>query len=100
MNQLSIFDTGEQGGPGPLVIDAASIYRAFEQVKDERKAKGKRYPLAFVLTVLMLGKLAGEKGINGIVDSRQRKEKPPQAATQLAQRLSRQFDLERGPGSL
>jgi predicted transposase YbfD/YdcC len=65
MNQLSIFDAGEQGS---LVIDAASFYRAFEQVKDERKAKGKRYPLPFVLTVILLGKLAGEKSINGIVD--------------------------------
>ena len=68
MNQLSIFEAGEQGGPGPLVIDPASFYRAFEQVNDERKAKGKRYPLPFVLTVIMLGKLAGEKTINGIVD--------------------------------
>ena len=65
MNQLSIF---EAGGQGPWVRDAASLYRAFEQVKDERKAKGKRSPLPFVLTILMLGKLAGEKTINGIVD--------------------------------
>jgi predicted transposase YbfD/YdcC len=50
------------------VIDAASLYRAFEQVKDERKAKGKRYPLPLLLTVILLGKLAGEKTINGIVD--------------------------------
>ena len=93
MNHLSIFEAGEQVGQGSLVIDPASLYRAFEQVKDERKAKGKRYPLPFVLTVLLLGKLAGEKSINGIVDSRQRKEKPAQTATQLAQRGSRQFDL-------
>jgi hypothetical protein len=90
---LSIFEAGEQGGQGPLVSDAASLYRAFEQVKDERKAKGKRSRLPFLLTILLLGKLAAEKSINGMVDSRQRKEKPPQAATQLAQRLCGEFDL-------
>ncbi len=68
MNQLSIFDAGEQAGQGLRVIDPASLYSAFEQVKDGRKAKGKRYPLPFVLTVLMLGKLAGEKSIKGVVD--------------------------------
>ena len=51
-----------------MVRDPASLYRAFEQVKDGRKAKGKRYPLPLLLTVLLLGKLAGEKSINGIVD--------------------------------
>src|SRR5437763_14659235 len=65
---LSIFDEGEQVGQGSLAIDAASLYRAFEQVKDGRKKKGKRYPLALILTLLMLGKMAGEKTINGIVD--------------------------------
>jgi predicted transposase YbfD/YdcC len=65
---LSIFEAGEQVGQGPLVAEPASLYRAFEQVKDQRKAKGKRYPLPLLLTVLLLGKLAGEKSINGIVD--------------------------------
>lgn len=35
---------------------------------DGRKAKGKRYPLPLLLTVLLLGKLAGETGIHGMVD--------------------------------
>src|SRR5438270_3369062 len=65
---LSIFDEGEQVGQGSFTIDAASLYRAFEQVKDGRKKKGKRYPLALILTLLLLGKMAGEKTINGIVD--------------------------------
>ena len=64
----SIFEEGEQVGQGSLSIDPASLYRAFEQVKDGRKQKGKRYPLALILTLLMLGKLAGETTINGIVD--------------------------------
>jgi hypothetical protein len=66
--ELSIFDEGEQVGQGSRSLDPASLYRAFEQVKDGRKPKGKRYPLALMLTLLMLGKLAGETTINGIVD--------------------------------
>jgi hypothetical protein len=65
---LTIFDPVTQAAQEPLVIDEASLYRAFEQIKDGRKAKGKRYPLALILMLLMLGKLAGEKTISGIVD--------------------------------
>ena len=64
----SICEEGEQVGPDLLSLDPASLYRAFEQVKDGRKAKGKRYPLALILTLLMLGKMAGETTMNGIVD--------------------------------
>lgn len=65
---LSIFESGEEGAPAGLSIDPASLYRAFEHVTDGRKAKGKRYPLPLLLTLLMLGKLAGETSVNGIVD--------------------------------
>jgi predicted transposase YbfD/YdcC len=65
---LNIFDGTGQGNRESLARDTASLYQAFEQVKDGRKAKGKRYPLALILTVLMLGKLAGETTIHGIVD--------------------------------
>jgi len=65
---LTIFDQREQTSQEPLAIDAASLYRAFEQVKDGRGKKGKRYPLAFLLTLLMLGKMAGETKIEGIID--------------------------------
>jgi predicted transposase YbfD/YdcC len=65
---LSIFASGEPGAGEALTIDPASLYSAFEQVKDGRKKKGKRYPLPLLLTLLMLGKLAGETTVNGIVD--------------------------------
>jgi predicted transposase YbfD/YdcC len=65
---LTIFDQAEQASQESLAIDAASLYRAFEQVKDGRKAKGKRYPLALILTLLMVGKMAGETKIEGIID--------------------------------
>ncbi len=65
---LSIFESGETGREEALSIDPASLYSAFEQVTDGRKQKGKRYPLPLLLTLLMLGKLAGETTVNGIVD--------------------------------
>ena len=57
-----------KGAAEALSIDPASLYSAFEQVRDGRKKKGKRYPLPLLLTLLMLGKLAGETTVNGIVD--------------------------------
>jgi predicted transposase YbfD/YdcC len=72
---LSIFDEGEQIGQEPVTVETASLYCAFEQVKDRRKARGKRYPLAFLLTLLMLGKMAGEKTTSGVVDWVKEREK-------------------------
>ena len=65
---LSIFESGEKGAVEALTIDPASLYSAFEQVTDGRKKKGKRYPLPRLVTLLMLGKLAGVTTVNGIVD--------------------------------
>ncbi len=65
---LTIFDAVEQVDQGVSTIDAASLYRAFEQVKDGRKAKGKRYPLALLFTLILLGKMAGETKLDGIID--------------------------------
>jgi hypothetical protein len=64
----SIFDDVEQIGERALEVDVASFYHAFEQVKDGRGKKGKRYPLAFLLTMILLGKMAGETDLDGIVD--------------------------------
>src|SRR5947209_17294513 len=65
---LTIFDEVDQRGQESLTIDAASLYSEFEKVKDGRGKKGKRYPLPLLLTLLLLGKMAGETTINGIVD--------------------------------
>jgi DDE family transposase len=65
---LRIFDSGEKVAAEELSIDPTSLYCVFEQVADGRKKKGKRYPLPLLLTLLMLGKLAGESSVNGIVD--------------------------------
>jgi hypothetical protein len=47
-------------------IDALSVYRAFEQVEDERHERGMRYRVALILTLLLRGKLAGMTSLLGI----------------------------------
>jgi predicted transposase YbfD/YdcC len=64
---LITLDQVEQINEESLAVDAESLYRAFEKVKDGRGKKGKRYPLAFILTLVMLGKMAGQTKIAGII---------------------------------
>ena len=60
--------------------EAWSLYKAFEQVKDGRKKRGVRYPLALVLTLIVLAKLAGETSLSGVAQwVRERKEYLAQA---------------------
>src|SRR5258708_14605239 len=66
--KCTVCDEIEQVDPEALRVDAASLYRAFEHVTDGRKAKGKRYPLALLFTLILLGKLAGETKLDGIID--------------------------------
>ena len=40
-------------------VDALSVYRAFEQIEDRRHKRGVRYSLALILTLIVLGKMAG-----------------------------------------
>jgi predicted transposase YbfD/YdcC len=42
-----------------MEIDALSVYGAFEQVRDGRHKRGVRYQVEEILTLLLLGKLAG-----------------------------------------
>ncbi|EFH85846.1 ISAs1 family transposase [Ktedonobacter racemifer] len=65
---LSIFGDEEKAFPEAMSIDPASFYAAFSQVKDGRGKRGKRYPLPLILTLLLLGKLAGETSIHGILE--------------------------------
>jgi predicted transposase YbfD/YdcC len=65
---LITFAVVEQINQESLEIDAASLYRAFEQVKDGRGKKGIRYPLALILTLIMLGKMVGQTKIEGTIN--------------------------------
>ncbi len=43
-----------------LQVDVGQLYATFGRVPDYRQARGKRYSLAYLLTVICLAKLAGE----------------------------------------
>jgi len=65
---LTIFDSVQPDATQASSIDPKSLYHAFEQVKDGRKARGKRYPLTLIFTLLLLAKLAGETTIHGAIE--------------------------------
>ena len=90
---LTMFDRVEKVAAQGLMMEPDSLYSAFEQVTDGRKQKGKRYPLPLLLTLLMLGKLAGETKVNGIVDACQRTTRVATRPIELAEAVSNQFDL-------
>ena len=58
MNYIMLRESMEQVAL-PLEVDVLSIYRAFEQVQDGRHKRGVRYSVALILTLIVLGKLAG-----------------------------------------
>lgn len=49
-----------------LVFDVGSLYARLQKMKDLRRRRGKRYPLAMILTMILLAKLAGEDEPRGI----------------------------------
>jgi predicted transposase YbfD/YdcC len=65
---LTICDSLLPSASAAPAIDPSSLYHALEHVKDGRKARGKRYPLALIFTLLLLGKLAGETTIHGALE--------------------------------
>ena len=48
--------------------EVLSLYRAFEQLSDHRHKRGVRYPLAIILSLVFLGKLAGMTSLAGIAE--------------------------------
>jgi len=51
-----------------FVIDIGSLYERFQRLTDSRDARGLRYPLEMVLTLVVLGKLCGEDRPSGIAE--------------------------------
>ena len=52
----------------PVSFDFASIYHQFQTLADMRKRRGVRYPLAVLLTIAVMAKLAGYSGARAIAD--------------------------------
>jgi predicted transposase YbfD/YdcC len=51
-----------------LIFTTNSLYEYLRKITDPRQAKGKRYPLATLLLVMILAKLCGEDKPSGICD--------------------------------
>jgi len=49
------------GSDEPYLIDVAALYTQAQTLIDQRKARGRRYPLALIVTVALLAKLAGQQ---------------------------------------
>src|SRR5258706_2749591 len=49
-------------------VPALSLYQALQQLPDPRRAQGKRYELALILSLLVLAKLAGQKTLSGATE--------------------------------
>ena len=47
-------------------VEPASLFALLTSLPEPRKRRGRRYPLAAILTVIILAKLAGETSISGI----------------------------------
>lgn len=60
-HQLQALESSEE-------IDALSLYRALEHISDQRRKRGVRYPLAVILSLVILGKLAGMTSLAGIAE--------------------------------
>ncbi len=64
MKHITIEAKGSEG----IIIDLDRLQEKLGQLNDPRKARGKIYPLSFILIVVLLAKLAGEDKPSAIAD--------------------------------
>ena len=64
MDHIILENSQEEG----VIFDIGELMERLEQVSDQRKARGKRYSLPFLLTAILLAKLAGEDTPKGIAE--------------------------------
>lgn len=58
----------ESNTDGGQVFDVGSLYAEFCKLQDGRKARGKRYRMETILTLIVLAKLCGEDKLSGIAE--------------------------------
>jgi predicted transposase YbfD/YdcC len=73
------------GSERTFTLCIADVYTQFEQIRDQRKRRGVRYPLAMLLTIALLAKLAGASQVRAIAEW----------ARERAAELAALFSLER-----
>ncbi len=63
-------NTSQQKQPSPegILFEIEGLYSYFTKLKDTRKPKGLRYPLALIMTLLVLAKLCGQDRPSGIAE--------------------------------
>lgn len=74
-----------EGAANSFVFSLESLYARFEQLSDPRRRQGTRYSLAFVLTVMVVAKLAGADKPQAIADW----------VAERAELFARTFELKR-----
>ena len=52
----------------PYILDVGALYAQAETLIDQRKARGRQYPLALIVTLAVLAKLAGYTQVEEIAD--------------------------------
>jgi hypothetical protein len=67
MNYSMLEDASELAG-WQTENEVVCIYTMMKQLRDRRRKQGKRYPLALVLTYVLLAKAAGETNLQGIAE--------------------------------
>jgi predicted transposase YbfD/YdcC len=73
------------GSERTFTLCIADVYTQFEQIRDQRKRRGVRYPLAMLLTIALLAKLAGASQVRAIAEW----------ARERAEELAALFDVQR-----
>jgi predicted transposase YbfD/YdcC len=56
------------GSDEPYLIDVSTLYTQAQTLVDRRKARGLRYPLALIVTIAVLAKLAGYSRVEDVAD--------------------------------
>src|SRR5215472_14474217 len=67
MNYTMITEARELAGWN-TAREALSVYQTLEKLRDKRRAQGKRYSLALLLTCVLLAKMAGETTLQAITE--------------------------------
>ncbi len=52
----------------PLLLDLTGLYAQFQQLPDQRAARGVRYPLPMLLLIALLAKLSGQHQVRAIAE--------------------------------
>ena len=68
---------------GTIEFEVGSLYERLKRLSDRRKARGKRYELALILTLSVLAKLSGEDSVVGIAEWVKWREETLRSALQL-----------------